>query len=155
LELNQAMKRNATVLVLLLGAANLTLPISVRGDESQLGFNVFAPARTSTEWRYNASLWEQISPGEPALKISVGRGELAVRGALIETFRRPRNWSDLSLGEKIIHFPIINLFVPAKMPRPPGGIGRYFAWGETPVSWTVLAGGGVAGEAGTLLSIGW
>ncbi len=138
------------VLALLL-ASNLF----ASGEEPQLGFNLFAPAQSSAHWQYNSAVWNQLSTREPSLKISIGPSELVVSGALVETFRRPRNWSDLSLGEKILNFPVLNLFIPGKMPQPPGGIGKYFAWGERNQSWTLLAGAGAGGSAGTLMSLGW
>ncbi len=140
------MRTKTTVLAIFLASS-----LFASGEEVQRGLDLFAPARTSTQWQYNPTIRSQLSTNEPALKITIRSGELVLSGALVETFRRPRNWSDLSLGEKILNFPVLNLFIPAKLPRPPGGIGRYFAWGESDQPW----GGGGGSSAGVLVSLGW
>ena len=145
------MKAKPTVLSVLL-ASNLF----ASAEELHRGFDLFAPTQTTSRWQYHPVIWGQLSTQEPSVKLSIGPNEFLVRGALVDAFQRPRDWSELSLGEKILNFPVLNLFIPQKMPRPPGGTGRYFSWGDPNQSWTVMAGGGAgAGTAGVLVSVGW
>jgi hypothetical protein len=129
------MKANAVFAILFAGS------FLAAADEPAPAFDLFAPAEAAASWNYNSAIWDQIvlPNREPAPTISFGRTELTVSGALVESFRRPRNWSDLSLGEKILNFPILSSFVPQPMPRPAGGTGRYFAWGGRGDAWGTIA----------------
>jgi hypothetical protein len=145
----QAMKAKTTALAILLASS-----LFASSEEAQLGFDLLAPVQSSTAWRYDRAVWEQLSVWEPSFRLSLASREFVVSGALADTFRRPRQWPDLSLGEKILNFPVLNLFIPAKLPQA-SARGKFFVWGERNESWTTLAGGGAGGSAGVLLSVGW
>jgi len=116
-------------------------------EEAQTEFDASAPVKASTEWKPNPALRRDllhIKRDHPT--VTIGRTEFQVGGPLVETLRRPRNWSDLSLGRKLLALPVINLFVPQPMPSPPGGGGKYFAWGDASKSWTSVTGGAYPGN---------
>jgi hypothetical protein len=60
--------------------------------------------------------------------VTLGKSDFVVSGALIEGLRPLHNTEGMSTGQKFLHLPVIRLFVPGPMPRPPGGTGKYFAW---------------------------
>jgi hypothetical protein len=116
-------------------------PLLVSAQEVQTKLDMYAPIKLSTEWKYSPAIWDQFSgiSSNRTPEIPIGRSSLTLGGPLIQTFQRPRDWSDLSRGEKFLSLPIINLFVPQPMPRPPGGTGKYFKWGESDQSWATVA----------------
>ena len=135
-------------------------------EEPQTEFDAFAPVKASTEWKPNPALWrELLNVKRDHPTVSIGRTEFLVGGPLVETIRRPRNWSNLSLGKKLLALPVINLFVPQPMPSPPSGGGKYFAWEATSQPWISLMGGAYPGtgrfisadnhEPNALVSFGW
>jgi hypothetical protein len=131
----------------LLATSYLVSVLPLLAQESQSNFDLFAPVQATREWKPHPGRWEKLlseKRAEPA--VSVGRAEIVVRGPLVETFRRPKSSSELNLGQKILTFPVINLFVPLEMPKPPGGPGKYFAWHESSMPWTAIAAGGSPGE---------
>lgn len=151
----------------LLIAVVLAAPLAIFAEEGPATHDFSEPAKATTEWKYNPALWRDLfteKRDEPT--ITIGRSDVVIRGPLAETFRRPRSgWSDLSVGQKILSLPIINLFVPMKMPSPPDTGGKYFAWrkrdsGDSPfVSSAAAASGGfnreVNHEPTGLIQIGW
>ena len=150
------LRLKALIPAILLGALSCAI-----GADPQAQFDAFERAEATKEWKPNPALWQDLLSVERDYPtVSVGRGEFVVRGPLVETFRRPREWSDLSLGQKVLSLPLVNLFVPMKMQKPPGGGGKYFAWGPRSQAWTPRA--PVPGfrdaiehqASGTLISIG-
>ncbi|MBI3853168.1 MAG: hypothetical protein HY298_23200 [Verrucomicrobia bacterium] len=134
-------------------------------DERETAFDPYAPVKATTEWKPNpALLRELLRVRRNYPTVSIGKGDFEVSGPLLQTIRRPRDWSDLSLGRKILALPVINLLVPQPMPPSPGG-GKYFAWGQSGLPWGTLAEGAAPGaggfaryvnhEATGLISIGW
>lgn len=88
-------------------------------------------------------------------KFSIGKSDFEVSGPLVETFRGPRRtWSDLSLGQKIVNLPIVNLFVP--QPFQVGGRrdSKYLAWGDKDIPWSAVADRGSGGPVG-LISVSY
>jgi hypothetical protein len=67
--------------------------------------------------------------------ITLGKSDFAISGPLVEGFRRLPPEQNLSLGRKFLRLPVIRLFVPGPMERPPGGTGRYFAWRNSDLAW--------------------
>ena len=132
------MKTKLIALAVLLGAPLLGL-----AQELQTKLDMYAPVKLSQEWKYTPAIWDQFSgldsDNDKAPGIPIGRGDMVFDGPLVQTFRRPRGWSDLSPGEKFLAMPIINLFVPQPMPRPPGGTGKYFKWGGSAQPWSTVA----------------
>jgi hypothetical protein len=151
----------------LLIAVVLMVPLGVFAEEGLAVFNVSEPVKATTEWKYDPAVWRDLfaeKRDEPT--IAIGRSDVVVRGPMVDTFRRPRSSrSDLSLGQKILSLPVINLFVPMKMPSPPAAGGKYFAWGKRDsssspfVSSAAAASGGfnreVNHEPTGLIQIGW
>lgn len=150
---------------MLLPAFLLASFLPTLAEEHQIEFDAFAPVKTSTEWKPKPALWREllnVKRGHPT--VSIGRTEFLVGGPLVQTIRRPDSWSDLSLGRKILALPVINLLVPQPMPAPASG-GKYFAWGESSLSWGAVANGAAPGSGGFardvnhepagLISFGW
>jgi hypothetical protein len=132
------MKTKIIALAVLFGA-----PLLVSAQELQTKLDMYAPLQLSKEWKYSSAIWDQYSgiSSNQTPGISLGRSRVTLGGPLIQTFQRPRDWSDLSRGEKFLSLPIINLFVPQPMPRPPGGTGKYFKWGQSDQPWDTVAAG--------------
>src|SRR5439155_22355596 len=93
--------------------------------------------------------------------ITLGKSDFEVSGPLIEGLRRRRSEADRNLGQKILGFPLVRLFVPQRMPSPPQSGGKYFAWRrESSQPWVSIASGaGVAAgpanhEPQALISLG-
>ena len=116
------------------------------------------------QWNTSRSYWDRIlSEKEFVPEMRLGRSDFVVSGPLIQGLRRQRISSDASLGRKILALPVVNWFVPQRMPSPPGGTGGYFAWNESRNPWSVATPAGAPGSAfnaayrepaGTLISIG-
>jgi hypothetical protein len=135
---------------MLLTTSFVAAALPIFADEAQVEFDASAPAKATTEWKYNPALWTELfTEKREAPTMSIGRSDIAVSGPLVETFRRPRYSStDRSLGQRILSLPIINLFVPQPMPSPPSSGGRYFAWGRSSRPWRAIAEGAPAGAGG-------
>jgi len=75
-----------------------------------------------------------------ASAIVLGKSDFVIGGPLIAGLRPMPHEENLSLGRKFLRLPVIRLFVPGPMDRPPG-TGRYFAWRneDSAMSWTVAA----------------
>src|SRR5262245_60752175 len=130
------MKAKPLALIVLFGA-----PLVVSAQELQTKLDMYAPVKLSKEWKYSPAIWDQYSgiSSNQTPGISIGRSHVTLGGPLIQTFQRPRDWSDLSRGEKFLSLPIVNLFVPQPMPRPPG-TGKYFKWrSESDQPWATEA----------------
>ena len=59
--------------------------------------------------------------------IILGRTDFVFSGPLVEGFRRLPPQENLSRGQRFLRLPLVRLFVPKPMERPPEG-GKYFAW---------------------------
>jgi hypothetical protein len=134
-------------------------------EERQTEFDAFAPVKTSTEWKPKPALWRNLlSVRRDFPTVSIGKADFVLTGPLVQMIRRPSGWSDLSLGQKIMALPVVNLLVPQSMPAPASG-GKYFAWGESSQSWISVTGGAYPGtgrfiradnhEPNALVSFGW
>ena len=131
----------------LLAAILVATLLPALAEEKQEKFDAFAPAKASSEWKPHPALWrELLRVKEDHPTITIGKAEFEVRGPLVETIRRPRNWSDRSLGQQILGLPVVNLFVPQPLPPAPRG-GKYFAWGESSLPWSAVANGAACGSA--------
>ena len=73
--------------------------------------------------------------------ISLGKSGFNLSGSLAYGFRRLPPQEDLTRAQKFLRLPLIRLFVPGPMERPPETGGRYFAWRneESPLPWTRAA----------------
>jgi hypothetical protein len=125
-----------------------------------------ASLRPATNWDADSKLWKDLLTGRThSSVIRIASSDFVVSGPVIEGFRPRRFTGDRSLGQKLLGLPIVRLVVPQPMPVPPGGGGKYFAWGESRRSWTAIAagapaGGEFSGAAGNeshngLISLGW
>jgi len=72
--------------------------------------------------------------------IVLGKSDFVIGGPLIAGLRPMPHEQNLSVGRKFLRLPVIRLFVPGPMERPPG-TGKYFAWrnDDSAMSWTVAA----------------
>ncbi len=93
----------------------------------------------SLQWNTNQSHWDRIlQEPRPIPELRLGKSGFVIGGPLIETFRGRRLPTDASRGRKFLALPVVNLFVPQRMPQPPGGTGRYFAWRNNTRSWSEI-----------------
>jgi hypothetical protein len=100
---------------------------------------------------YNATSLQPIPFSDPARLrplltqkldsplITLGKSDFVLNSPLIEGFRPMRHSEDLSRGQRFLRLPIIRLFVPGPMEKPPGGTGHYFAWRNCDMPWTAAA----------------
>ena len=147
--------------LLLIGFVGLSL--SVGAGESQTAPINVANSPADLRWDNTLEHWDRVmSQRRTVPELQIGKSDFVVRGPLIEGFRYRRN-TDLSLGQKFLRLPVINMFIPQRMATPPGGTGRYFAWhSETERPWGTVASGIPVGAAfngaynepnGTLISL--
>ena len=105
----------------------------------------------AAQWALESRMWENLLTGQSTSPTSLrlGRSDFTLSGPLVQSFRPRPRFDDRCLGQKILDFPVVNMFVPQPMPVPPGGIGpSYLAWGsERHVPWAAVAAGGPAGIA--------
>jgi hypothetical protein len=73
--------------------------------------------------------------------ITLGKSGFNLSGSLVYGFRPLPPQEDLTRAQRFLRLPLIRLFVPGPMPRPPETGGRYFAWRneESPLPWTRAA----------------
>ena len=84
--------------------------------------------------------------------LKLGKSDYAVSGPLVDTFRlKPRVQTERSLARKLLDLPIINIFVPEPWPKTTRQ-GKYFAWGERDVPWSVVSERPRSGPQGVLVS---
>jgi hypothetical protein len=106
--------------------------------DSPAEFNstLLPPIQASDPSRWKSLLTEK----RDSPVIALGKSDFVIRSPLIEGFRPLRHSEDLSLGQKFLRLPIIRLFVPLPMERPPG-TGKYFKWRSdtNPVAWPLAA----------------
>ncbi len=137
---------------------------SASAQESPSNFDSSQYGLGPGQWNTSRSYWDQIlSENRVVPEVHLGRSDYVVSGTLIHGLRRQRISSDASLGQKILALPVISWIVPQRMPSPPGGTGRYFAWSGSRNPWSVATPAGAPGSAfnaayhepaGTLISIG-
>ena len=136
----------------------LVLGPSLLAEDPHLKTVVSSASKADTTWNTNSSLWQNLVVGrsQPASLSSfqIGKSGITVSGPLVETIPHGQAASDRSLGQKIIDFPLVHLFVPQPMPPAGSPPGKYFAWRDNNRSWTTVAGGGAAPGPG-LISFGW
>ena len=142
---------NASALVTIV-FVSFTLSLHAADGPAQL--DTSAPKKI-LDWN-DKRWWEamkQTDPNRKSPNLSLGKSDFVVKGPLVETFRPgPRPAGDQSLIEKMRRWPIVSLFVPQPMPWPSGG-GKYFAWGERDVPWSVLGDRPIPGPQGALVSV--
>jgi hypothetical protein len=94
--------------------------------------------RRSIDWD-DPQWWEAMQKKENTVQI--GRSDFSIEGPIVRSFRRPRNWSQMSLADKITSLPIVGLFVPQPMyveHRRLKDLRRsdYLRWGESDQPWS-------------------
>ena len=82
-----------------------------------------------------------LAPRRDIPVIAIGRSDFVFSGPLVQGFRRLPHEENLSRGQKFLRLPLIRLFVPGPMERPPETGGKYFAWrsDECSVPWVLAA----------------
>jgi hypothetical protein len=130
--------------LLLIGFVGLCLPI-MAGEPQP---NTVNTTPNDLRWDNSPAHWDRVlSERRTIPELQIGKSDFVVRGPLIEGFRYRRS-SDLSLGQKLLRLPVVNMFVPMRMAQPPRGTGHYFAWrGETDRPWGTVAAGAPVGAA--------
>ena len=116
-------------------------------------------SKADTSWNTNSTLWKDLVFGRSSLDTSsgfrLGKSGITVSGPLVETLPHGKTPPDRSLGQKILAFPLVHLFVPQPMPPADSPPGKYFAWrDDSSQSWTVTAGGGASPGPG-FIRFGW
>jgi hypothetical protein len=128
----------------LVAAAMVVTALAVQAEEQPTQVDVLSPDQMGLRKDYidwnDPKWWEAMQRKEDTLQI--GKSDFVIHGPVLRTFRRGPRWSELSLGEKIISLPILNLFVPQPMyvdARPRNGVraSDYFKWSEDPRPWAV------------------
>jgi len=73
--------------------------------------------------------------------IALGKSDFVLSGPLVAGFRKLPPQENLTRTQRFLRLPLIRLFVPGPMERPPGGTGKYFAWrnDNCDLPWTVAA----------------
>jgi hypothetical protein len=123
-----------------------------RADEKPTQFDTATRRKSVLDWD-DPEWWKRDWKHDQ--KFSIGKTGFDVSGPLIETFRGPRRtWSDLSLGQKIISLPIVNLFVPQPFNVGSRRESKYLAWGEKDLPWSSVADRGSSGPVG-LMSVSY
>jgi hypothetical protein len=124
----------------------LALAASGPAAQEPTAVDLSKPVQATQEWQLHPELWKiWLSEKQKEPTVSIGRQEFTVRGPLVDTLRASRSGpQDLSLDQKLMSLPVINLLVPQRMPSPPTGRVRYLAWrGESDLPWVAV----VQGEA--------
>ena len=100
--------------------------------------------------QFNSTVLQPLPPGDTARfqnlltqkqdfsVIALGRSDFVFSGPLVFGLRRLPHADNLSRGQKFLRLPIIRMFVPGPMERPPG-TGKYFAWHDCSLSWPEAA----------------
>jgi hypothetical protein len=114
---------------------------------SQLDLSTTAKLPAWNDPKWGDPLSQRLPP------ISLGKSDFTVSGPLVDALRPPMRYSrDRSLRQKLLSVPIVNIFVPAPMPKT-SREGRYFAWGERDAPWASVAERASSGPQGVLISV--
>jgi hypothetical protein len=138
---------NANILAVMVFASCLILLRAQEPPPSQLDLSTPTklPAWSDPKW---GDPLEQRLP-----RISLGRSEYVVSGPLVDAFRPPLRYSrERNLREKLLSIPILNIFIPAPMPKTTRE-GKYFAWGPRDLPWSAVAEHAGSGPQGVLVSV--
>lgn len=84
--------------------------------------------RTPLQITESERLQSLLAPRRDIPVIAIGRSDFVFSGPLVQGFRRLPHQDNLSRGQKFLRLPLIRLFVPGPMERPPETGGKYFAW---------------------------
>jgi hypothetical protein len=128
------------------------LALFARAGEPPAELDTPASFKAATGWHTDPKHWDQLlrerndSPG-----LRIGKSDFAISGSIIEGLRSRRSSLDRNLGQKLLSFPVVRLFVPQRMPSAPGGGGKYFAWGQSSRPWASIASGSSPGSALNLI----
>jgi hypothetical protein len=149
---------------LLFGILVTGCAVSAYAGEPPSGQNLNASGLAPLQWDASESHWDRIlSERRSITEFRLGGGNFVASGPLIDGFRRERLPEDASLGRRFLGLPVVRLFVPQRLPSPPGGTGTYFAWRNSDRSWSEVVAGVPPGSAfsplynepqGILISIG-
>jgi hypothetical protein len=133
---------------LLLLAALLTVFGSARADEKAERTDQFKSAAEIAPWpsKNDVRHWERVLREKPESSgVQIGKSGYTASGPLVDAVRRRKSLPGDSLGRRILRAPVVRLFVPQPMPKPPGG-GKYFHWGDSEHSWTTVVTGRAPGH---------
>lgn len=108
-----------------------------------------ARAQAATQTNRDLQALRKLLPG-----ISQSQAKPAVTDPLVpshrflEEFRFHHTATGRNLAQKVLDLPVVRLLIPQRMPTAPGGIGHYFAWGESSRPWAAIAAGAAPQEDG-------
>jgi hypothetical protein len=112
---------NAKVFLLCFGSA---LMAYAADPPVQFNSTVLKPLPHSESER-----WQNfITPRKDVSAIAIGRSDFVFSGPLVLGFRRLPHEENLSRTRRFLRLPVIRLFVPGPMERPPEGGPKYFTW---------------------------
>ena len=112
---------NAKVFLLCFGSA---LTAYAADPPAQFNSSMLKPLPHSESER-----WQNfITPRKDVSVIAIGRSDFVFSGPLVSGFRRLPPEEGLSRTRRFLRLPVIRLFVPGPMERPPEGGPKYFAW---------------------------
>lgn len=136
------MKTKLIVAAAILGFAAVTLQGADANTQAEfVGPESQVLKRHAVDWN-DPEWWQAMQKKDTSMQI--GRSDYVVEGPVFRSFRRPRNWSERTLGEKISSLPIVSLFVPQPMPVEQRSIRDlratdYFRWGNHDQPWANIA----------------
>src|SRR5882724_1470084 len=110
---------------------------SAADPPAQLNSTLRTPIQITESERFQALIAH--TKANPSA-IAIGRSDFVFSGPLVYGFRKLPHQENLTKAQKFLRLPVIRLFVPGPMPRPPETGGRYFAWrSESDLAWTTAA----------------
>jgi len=115
------------------------LPAYAADPPSQLDSTLRSPIQVTESERFQALI---AHAKQNPSAISIGRSDFVFSGPLVYGFRRLPHEENLTRTQKFLRLPVIRLFVPGPMERPPETGGRYFAWKSDEsriLAWTTAA----------------
>jgi len=113
------------------------LTASAADPPAQFNSTLRTPIQVTESERFQAL----IAPKKDISPIAIGRSGFVFKGPLAYGFRRLPHEENLTRAQRFLRLPVIRLFVPGPMERPPETGGKYFAWrsDECSDSWTRAA----------------
>ena len=112
-----------TVFLLFLASA-----LTALGADTNAQTNFNATARKGIPLTEAERQKEFLEAKRDAPVVALGKSDFVISGPLVAGFRKLPPAPDLTRAQRFLRLPVIRLFVPGPMERPPGGTGKYFAW---------------------------
>ncbi|GEM_PF-6523267 len=131
------MKTKAKVLALVFLGFTMNLHAA---DQPETSLSAETSSFGPYHWNTAESYWDRIVQEQRSRpEVRIGESDYVFSGPVVEAFHREKLPENTSRLRRFTALPVVRLFVPQKMPKPPGGTGRYFAWRDSERSWSVTA----------------